>query len=50
MLYRKQAIQQGYCDTRASKPNHIKITGEQFSSVVAVDTENYRRFYERGVA
>jgi len=30
----------------ASKPQDIKITGEQFTSVVAVDTETYRRFYE----
>ena len=31
---------------KASKPHTIKITGEQFTSVVAVDTETYRRFYE----
>jgi hypothetical protein len=31
---------------QASKPQDIKITGEQFVSVVAVDTETYRRFYE----
>jgi Uncharacterized conserved protein len=30
----------------ASKPQDIKVTGEQFTSVVAVDTETYRRFYE----
>jgi len=29
----------------ASKPQDIKITGEQFTSIVAVDTETYRRFY-----
>ena len=29
-----------------SKPQDIKIAGEQFTSVVAVDTETYRRFYE----
>ena len=31
---------------KASKPKDIKITGEQFTSVIAVDTETYRRFYE----
>ena len=31
---------------KASKPNDIKIAGEQFTSVVAVDTETYRRFSE----
>ena len=30
----------------ASNPRDIKITGEQFTSVIAVDTETYRRFYE----
>jgi len=30
----------------ASKPRDIQISGEQFTSVVAVDTESYRRFYE----
>ena len=30
----------------ASKPQNIKVTGEQFTSVIAVDTETYRRFYE----
>jgi len=31
---------------KANKPQDIKITGEQFTSVIAVDTERYRRFYE----
>ena len=31
---------------KASKPQDIKTTEEQFTSVVAVDTETYRRFYE----
>ena len=31
---------------QASKPQDIKVTDEQFVSVVAVDTETYRRFYE----
>ena len=31
---------------KASKPQDIKATGEQFTSVIAVDTETYRRFYE----
>jgi len=31
---------------QASKPNTIATIGEQFTSVVAVDTETYRRFYE----
>ena len=31
---------------QASKPQDIVITGEQFISVIAVDTETYRRFYE----
>ena len=30
----------------ASKPRDIKVNGEQFISVIAVDTEVYRRFYE----
>jgi predicted RNase H-like HicB family nuclease/post-segregation antitoxin (ccd killing protein) len=30
----------------ASKPHDSKTTGGQFTSVVAVDTETYRRFYE----
>ncbi|MCL2356666.1 MAG: type II toxin-antitoxin system HicB family antitoxin [Defluviitaleaceae bacterium] len=31
---------------QASKPKDIQISGEQFTGVVAVDTETYRRFYE----
>ena len=31
---------------KASKPQDIKVTGNQFTSVIAVDTETYRRFYE----
>jgi len=31
---------------KASKPQDITITGEQFTSVIAVDTETYRRYYE----
>ena len=31
---------------KASKPQDIKTSGEQFTSVIAVDTETYRRFYE----
>ncbi|MDR0424882.1 MAG: type II toxin-antitoxin system HicB family antitoxin [Clostridiales Family XIII bacterium] len=31
---------------KASKPQDVKVTGEQFISVIAVDTETYRRFYE----
>jgi predicted RNase H-like HicB family nuclease len=34
----------------ASKPLDIKTTGEQFTSVVVVDTETYRRFYENKAA
>ncbi|MCL1819996.1 MAG: type II toxin-antitoxin system HicB family antitoxin [Oscillospiraceae bacterium] len=30
----------------ASRPKDIKTIGEQFTSVVAVDTETYRRIYE----
>ncbi|MCL2812366.1 MAG: type II toxin-antitoxin system HicB family antitoxin [Clostridia bacterium] len=30
----------------ASNPKAIKANGEEFTSVVAVDTETYRRFYE----
>ena len=30
----------------ASNPRDIKLTGEQFTSVIAVDTETYHRFYE----
>ena len=30
----------------ASKPQDIKVTDDQFTSVVAVDTETYRRYYE----
>jgi len=31
---------------KPSKPLDVKTTGEQFTSVIAVDTETYRRFYE----
>lgn len=31
---------------KASKPQELTITGEQFTSAVAVDTETYRRFYQ----
>jgi len=31
----------------ATKPQDIKITNEQFTSVIAVDTDVYRRFYEK---
>ena len=31
----------------ATKPQDIKITDEQFTSVIAVDTDVYRRFYEK---
>ena len=31
---------------KASKPQDIRITAEQFTSVIAVETETYRRFYE----
>jgi len=31
---------------KASKPKDVSIFGEQFTSVIAVDTETYRRFYE----
>ena len=31
---------------KASNPNTIETADEQFTSVVAVDTETYRRFYE----
>jgi len=30
----------------ASKPKAIRTDGEEFTSIVAVDTETYRRFYE----
>jgi len=30
----------------ASNPHEIKTTGKQFTSVIAVDTDVYRRFYE----
>jgi len=30
----------------ASRPHDIKTTGYQFTSVIAVDTEAYRRYYE----
>jgi len=30
----------------ASRPQDIKIAGEQFTSVIIVDTDTYRRFYE----
>ena len=32
---------------RASNPKDIKTTGEQFTSVIAVDTEFYRRLYSK---
>jgi len=31
---------------RPSNPKDIKVEGREFASVVAVDTETYRRFYE----
>ena len=31
---------------KASKPQDIKTTSNQFTSVIAVDTDAYRRFYE----
>jgi predicted RNase H-like HicB family nuclease len=31
---------------KASMPKDIAVKGEQFTSVVAVDTDTYRRFYE----
>lgn len=31
---------------KASKPHEISISGEQFTSLIAVDTDAYRRFYE----
>jgi predicted RNase H-like HicB family nuclease len=31
---------------KASRPQDIKITNNQFTSVIAVDTDTYRRFYE----
>ncbi|MDR2599766.1 MAG: type II toxin-antitoxin system HicB family antitoxin [Oscillospiraceae bacterium] len=31
---------------KATKPQDIKISDEQFTSVIAVDTDVYRRFYE----
>jgi len=31
---------------KASRPQDIKIAGEQFTSVIAVDTDVYKRFYE----
>jgi len=31
---------------KASKPHEVKINKNQFTSVIAVDTEKYRRFYE----
>jgi len=32
---------------KASKPDDIKITGDQFTSVIVADTERCRRLYER---
>ena len=31
---------------KASRPQDVIVTGEQFTSVIAVDTDTYRRFYE----
>ena len=31
---------------KASRPQDITVTGEQFTSVIVVDTETYRLFYE----
>jgi len=31
---------------KASKPQDLSTSGEQFTSVIAVDTDTYRRFYE----
>jgi len=32
---------------KASKPQEIQTSGEQFTSVIAIDTDTYRRFYEK---
>ena len=32
---------------QASQPGDIAVTGDQFTSVIAVDTDTYRRFYEQ---
>ncbi len=31
---------------KASKPSEISVSGEEFTSLIAVDTDTYRRFYE----
>lgn len=31
---------------KASRPQDIKITGNQFTTIIAVDTDVYHRFYE----
>lgn len=31
---------------KSRMPKEIEITGDQFTSVIAVDTDTYRRFYE----
>lgn len=38
--------QDGKSIPKASKPQDLKLAKNQFTSVVAVDTETYRRFYE----
>ena len=38
--------QDGKTIPKASKPQEVKTTGEQFASVIAVDTDTYRRYYE----
>ena len=32
---------------KASRPQDLETSGDQFASVIAVDTEVYRRFYEK---
>lgn len=32
---------------KASNPRDIVTTGEQFTSIIAVDTETYRKFYSK---
>ena len=35
-----------WVNPNTSKPQDINITNDQFTSVVAVDTETYRRYYD----
>jgi len=45
MLYHME--QDGEAIPKATPPNEIKVVGEEFSSIISVDTDDYKRFYDK---